>query len=202
MSVAVERAGVRKRGRHGRHTLADLAALPNQLPTGPVQWELWDGEIRLMSPAADLHPFLQFRITRLLAEFGEAKGYGYGAAGDAGVVTQPERPQTALGADVAFFTKDQLPLKRVKQGYLLTIPALVVEIRSKNDTQKELREKAERYRAAGARLVWVVDPVKQIVTLHRPMVQAQVLSGEDVLTADEIIPGLDYPVRLLFEGLV
>src|SRR5205823_5969430 len=118
-----------------------------------------------------------------------------------GVVIQVESPQTCFGADVAFLTKDQLPVRRSKEGYLLTIPALVAEVRSKNDTRKEIQEKVDRYLAAGVRLVWVADPAPRSVTAYRPGEEPRVFHEDEDLTAEGVLPALRFPVRRLFEGL-
>jgi Uma2 family endonuclease len=182
-------------------TVADLAALPDELPSGPVKWELWDGEIRLMPPPGDFHGSIAARITTALSVYGEWEGHGRTTGGDVGVVLQDVEPQTCLGADVAFIAKDQLPAQHSKEGYLLTPPAIVAEVRSKNDTSREVQEKVQRYLARGARLVWDVNPKKETVTVHRPGHEPQILRPGDELTAEGIIPNLKFPVRRLFEDL-
>ena len=83
----------------------------------------------------------------------------------------------------------------------MTVPALIGEVRSKNDTQAEIREKARRYVEAGTRLVWVADPNRRIVTAYRSGQEPRVLGVDELLTAEGIIPGLEFPVHRLFEGL-
>ena len=51
---------------------------------------------------------------------------------------------------------------------------------------------------AGAKVVAVVDPRGQIVTLHRPNAEPQVLGSGDMLTIEEIVPGFQLPVAELF----
>lgn len=36
-------------------TAEDVAALPDDLPTGPVKYELYDGELIVMAPPGDMH---------------------------------------------------------------------------------------------------------------------------------------------------
>ncbi len=50
-------------------------------------------------------------------------------------------PDRVVGADVVFVAKKSLPIQRTKEGYLETIPELVVEIRSKNDSLKYVERK-------------------------------------------------------------
>ncbi len=186
--------------RHFR-TVEDLAALPDQLPSGPVHWELWDGEIKQMSPPGFTHGSVEMTLGAVLVNFGQWAGHGRVTGGEAGIVIQLEEPQSCFGADVAFLTNDQLPLKLSPEGYLLTVPALVAEVRSKNDYNPAVTEKVQRYLAAGVRLVWVADPRKHTVTAYRSGEEPVVLGEADHLTAEGIIPDLAFPVKRLFEGL-
>jgi Uma2 family endonuclease len=182
-------------------TIADLAALPDQLPSGPVKWELWKGEIRSMPPPGDFHGSVASRVTTILTVYGEWEGHGRTTGGDVGVVIQLESPQTCVGADVAFIAQDQRPAQHSKEGYLLTMPAIVVEVRSKNDRPGEVKEKIESYLERGARLVWDVNPAKQTVIVHRPGAEPVVLGIDDNLTAEGLIPNLSFPLRGLFENV-
>ena len=184
-----------------RWTIADLAAMPANLPSGPASYEIWDGELRLMSPMGDGHGSVQSNFTAMLKVHGEWQGHGRVTDGDVGVVIRLGHPETLFGADVVFLTADQLPARKTRQDFLLTAPALVVEVRSKNDTVKEIREKARRYLEAGVRVVWVADQRKRTVTVYRPGEEPQLLTEEDELTAAGIIPNMKFEVRRLFEGL-
>jgi Uma2 family endonuclease len=181
-------------------TAADLAALPTNLPSGPVRYELREGELRIMAPPGDEHGTVEFTISLLLGIHGQEQGHGRGGCGDVGILLQRD-PDTVVGADAVFLTRDQLPPRRSREGYLETVPALVVEVRSKNDTNAEVAEKAADYLAAGVRVVWVADPGRRVLTVHRPGQPPVVLGEGDTLTAEGIIPGFAVPVARLFEGL-
>jgi Uma2 family endonuclease len=201
MSAVVEKGQTQKTAARRRlWTMADLAALPGRLPTGPAHYELWDGELRLTAPPGEIHGNTETRLTTVLTVHGEWEGLGRVTGGEAGILLGGD-PDTVIGVDAAFFTADQLPVRYSPEGYSLTIPALMAEVRSRNDTPREVRERVERYLAAGACLVWVLDPVKRTVTAHRSGQEPQVLGIQDALTAEGIIPKLVFPVRRLFEGL-
>jgi Uma2 family endonuclease len=181
-------------------TAADLAALPTNLPSGPVRYELREGELRIMAPPGDEHGDVEFTIGLLLGIHGQQQGHGRGRSGDSGIILRRD-PDTVVGADAVFLTRDQLPPRRSPEGYLETIPALVVEVRSKNDTNTKVAEKVVDYLAAGVRVVWVADPGRQTLTVHRPGEPPLELGVGDTLTAEGIIPGFAVPVARLFEGL-
>lgn len=181
-------------------TLADMAALPSQLPTGPALYELWDGELRLMPPLAEVHGNLENRLGGILLFYGEWEGHGRSSCGEVGIVINAVQ-DTVFGADAVFLSSDQLPARHCERGFLLTMPAIVVEVRSKNDSMPQIRKKARRYLEAGVRLVWVADQRRRTLAVYRSGEAPQVLTEEDLLTAEGILPNLAFPIRRLFEGL-
>jgi Uma2 family endonuclease len=181
-------------------TAADLAALPTDLPTGTVRYELWEGVLRVMAPTADDHGGVESAIAEVLRALGQRQGHGRARCGEVGIFLRRD-PDTVVGADAVFLTQDQLPVRRSREGYLETIPALIAEVRSKNDTDNEVVEKVAGYLAAGARVVWVADPRQQTVTVHRPGQPLVELGAGDTLTAEGIIPGFAVPVAELFADL-
>jgi Uma2 family endonuclease len=102
-----------------------------------------------------------------------------------------------VGADALFVTSASLPIRESPEGYLETIPELVVEVASKNDTPAYLQRKVDDYLAAGVTLVWVADLRRRTVTAHRPNAAPVVLGEDEVLTAEDIIPGFSASVREL-----
>lgn len=62
-----------------------------------------------------------------------------------------------------FLTSDQLPVRRSPQGYLETIPKIVVEIRRKNNTIREMHDNLAEFLAAGVVEAWLIDPGREVV---------------------------------------
>ncbi len=78
--------------------------------------------------------------------------------------------------------------KTDKQGFAPLCPDFVVEIRSKSDDLKELKEKMEEYRDNGCRLGWLIDRAGKQVFIYRENGSIEIkqgttvnLSGEDIL---------------------
>jgi Uma2 family endonuclease len=199
MSVVLEQPQIDVSPVRRLWTMADLAALPDMLPTGDAKYELWEGELMFMSPPVDLPGTLQARISGLFLVFGEWEGHGRPFS-EVGVVVSRD-PDSVFGTDAAFCTTDQLPIQVTSERYLLTVPALVVEVRSKNESRPKMAAKVARYLAAGAQVVWVVDERDRTITIHRAEQEPQVLGVDDTLTAEGIIPGLSFPVNRIFQGL-
>jgi Uma2 family endonuclease len=173
-------------------TAADVALFPRTLATTDVDYELHDGRLVVVAPPGAGHAHRQVRFGAYLFTHGEQRGHGRAYA-EVGVLLR-RNPDHLLGTDAAFLTTAQLPPRLSPEGYLLTVPALVVEIRSKNHTQPEIDAKVRDYLAVGAVLVWVADPDARTVTAHRPNQDPVVFAAADTLTADPVIPGFAVPV--------
>ncbi len=178
-------------------TIADVAALPAELPSGPVLYELNNGRLIPMPPAADLHGSVENKFAGAFLYQGEKKGHGKSRCGEVGIILW-RNPDRLVGADAAFITNKSLPLKISREGYLETIPELIGEVKSKNDTTAEIEAKVQDYLRAGVQLVWVADPKTKTVTAYRPGQEPRVYTIEDILTAEDIIPRFQLPVREVF----
>jgi Uma2 family endonuclease len=175
-------------------TAADLAALPAQLPSGPVCYELHHGRLITMTPPGDTHGAVEGNLITALKAQGEYRGLGKARCGEVGIILG-RNPDHVLGADAVFIANDRLPLQRSAEDYLETLPNLVVEVRSKNDTQAGLARKAQDYLDAGVTVVWVADPIAGNVTEYRVNTQPRIYTEEDTLTVEDIIPGFQLAVR-------
>jgi Uma2 family endonuclease len=179
-----------------RLTAADLAAMPTDLPSGPVKYELDDGRIVPMSPPGNQHGRIQAIFCSELREQGEKAGHGI-AYGEVGVILW-RNPDRVVGIDNGFVKTASLPIPTSPEGYLERAPDLMVEIRSKNDKRAYIDRKVSDYLRAGAKVVVVVDPLAESVAIHRPGDQPHILTARDTLTFDDIIPGFHLAVADLF----
>jgi len=81
------------------------------------------------------------------------------------------------------------------------VPDLAIEVVSFDKTLADLSAKAAEYLAAGARLVWVVDPDPRQVVIHRPGRPAETLSAERTLDGGDVLPGFTLALPRLFAEL-
>ena len=177
-------------------TAADVAAMPERLPSGDVRYELHHGRLVVMAPPGATHGNLQSRFGAALTTQGEQKGHGK-AYTEVGTLLA-RNPDHLVGADVAFITNRSLPARETPEGYLETIPELVVEIRSKNDTAAEIKDKAADHVRYGVQLVWIVDPEPELVIEHRRNATPKTYKKADILTCEDIIPGFQLPLAEFF----
>jgi Uma2 family endonuclease len=149
-----------------------------------------------MAPPGDMHGASQSNFSTELKIQGERGGHGK-ARTEVGVVLW-RNPDRVVAPDAAFIAKHSLPIRLSPEGYLETIPELVVEIRSKNDTPVYLNRKIEDYLTAGVQVVWLADPETRTITVHRPGRSPEVLTANQQLTVEDIIPGFSANVGELF----
>jgi len=174
-------------------TIADLAELPSELPSGTVRYELHHGRLIIMPPPGDIHGAVENKFAGALLYQGEYAGHGKARCGEVAIVLA-RNPDHVLGADAAFIGNDRLPIQRSPEGYLLTIPHLVVEVRSKNDTLAALGRRAQDYLDASVVVVWVVDPFNRNVLEHRQDQPVITIDETGTLTAADVIPGFSLSV--------
>ena len=110
-----------------------------------------------------------------------------------------EEPDTLRGPDVAVVL-DPDARRTGPAGWVHGAPDLVVEVLSPADTATAVRQKTLDYLRAGARLVWIVDPMARAVTLYRPDGTACLLGEDDVLDGEDVLRGFSLPLAELFEG--
>jgi Uma2 family endonuclease len=90
-------------------------------------------------------------------------------------------PDTVRAPDVAFVSADRLPPPAQRVFFLALAPDLVVEVLSPSDRARDVHDKMHEYLAAGVRLVWLVDPRAQRITVYLPDRTARTLGAADTL---------------------
>jgi Uma2 family endonuclease len=179
-------------------TVADLAVLPSDLPSGPVYYELDNGRLVIMPPPGDFHGAVESNLTTELKLQGERRGHGKVRCGEVAVILWRD-PDRVVAADAVFIANCSLPLRLSAEGYLETIPDLVSEVRIKNQSLPAMQRKVEDYLTAGVRVVWVLDTLQRTVTAYRRDRNAEVFAQDDILIVEDVIPGFRVVVRDLFQ---
>ena len=86
---------------------------------------------------------------------------------------------------------------RVEVGSVPQMPDLAVEIKSPDNSLKKMRERADYYLLNGARLVWLVDPLKHFVIVLTAD-EEQILLENDTLDGGDVLPGFSLPLKDIF----
>ncbi len=105
-------------------------------------------------------------------------------------------PDTLLGPDLSFVQRDRVPVD--EDAYPMLAPDLVVEVVSPSQSGPSIEEKTALYLAAGVRLIWIVDPPRHTVRVQRLDGTQTLLSEQDTLDGEDVLPGFRLHLARLF----
>jgi len=120
------------------------------------------------------------------------------SAGDPGTKLA-RNPDRLRGPDVGMVRAEREPTGKGVDGWLEGAPDVVVEVIGDGQSSSELAKKALEYLAAGAKVVWVLDPDPQTVVLFMPPNRVQILGRDEILDGGDVLPGFSCKVAELFE---
>jgi Uma2 family endonuclease len=140
--------------------------------------------------------WLALRISHFISSFLERHKLG--------IVTGPDGflrlfPSQVRAPDVTFIRHNRLPGGRVPRDPIPALaPTLAVEVLSPSNTKREMHRKLYDYFAAGAELVWYIDPDSQSAAVYTAPDQCTELGPDGVLSGGNVLPGFELPLRRLF----
>ncbi len=164
---------------------------------GDAFFELVDGEIIWLAPAYSYHGNICANLIGELAPFARSIGARL-FDGQTGFMVG-ERRQQLRCPDVALVTKERLHILP-DEGFATAAPDFAVEVLSREQYgEAYAKPKVAEYFAAGARLVWLVDPRNRTVRAYQPGRDTYELHSPDSeVTLDPIGPGFRAPVASFF----
>jgi Uma2 family endonuclease len=157
-------------------------------------YELDEGEVVRMAPAADEHARIAGNITFEICGFLKQHRIGQVFTADPGfrlgeaIVRAP---------DLAFVRYERLP--PASKSFFHGPPDLAVEVFSPSDSVPQLMRKVRQYLHAGCHTVWVVYPDRRQVHVMGKDGTDRILEVEDTLDAPELLPGFSVRVGDLFD---
>lgn len=158
--------------------------------------ELVRGVLMVREPAGYRHGEVAVTFTMAIGKHVEAHGLGRVFAAETGFKLATD-PDTVRAGDVAFIRKERLP-DPAPRGFAELAPDLVVEVLSPDDRPGEVLEKVGEWLNAGTRLVWVADPVREVVRIYRADGSESVVSNDAVLDGEDVLPGFTCSIAILF----
>lgn len=100
-------------------------------------------------------------------------------------------------ADAAWFQKTRLEGIDI-DGFIPVVPDFVIELRSKTDAIKDVRNKMAEYQSLGVRLGWLVNPQDKQVEIYRPGQEVEILEAPTTLSGEDVLPGFVLEMRSIF----
>ena len=155
------------------YTIDDIYALPDG-----ERAELIDGQIYYLATPSRTHQRILFSLSRKIADYIDSKG------GNCEVDIAPFA--VFLNNDDVNYVEPDIsvicdPSKLDEKG-CYGAPDWIIEIVSPTSRQMDYYKKLFKYRTAGAREYWIVDPVKELVMVYRfeKETMEQYTFGEDI----------------------
>jgi Uma2 family endonuclease len=105
-------------------------------------------------------------------------------------------------SDIAFVSRERVPRGDARSLLPFRLPPdFVIEVLSPEQNVGRFTEKLQFYLRHGVRLVLVVDPIAETVTVHRPDDDPVTLSAGDILDGADVVPAFTLPVTDIFAQL-
>ncbi len=174
-------------------TAAELERMPSN-----AHIELVKGEIVKMTPAGHQHGEIALAIGSLLREFARKHKLGKTYGAETGFILS-HNPDTVRAPDAAFVTAERAAKQKRREGFFDGAPDLAVEVVSPEDTAEEVDAKVLEYLQSGTQLVWIIHPKTQAITAYRSLDKVRVLTANDMLDGDDVLPGFSVTVKEIFE---
>ncbi len=102
------------------------------------------------------------------------------------------------GPDAAWLTQEHYNSQTSLQQEtaIAGAPAFVVEIHSRTNNLRPLRNKMTLWLEGGARLGWLIDTRNRQVYIYRAgQTEPEVLDNPEALDGEDVLPGFNFPVR-------
>jgi Uma2 family endonuclease len=160
--------------------------------------ELVAGRVIEMTPPQGAHGRCENNIAFWLTGFVLEHKLGIVVTGETGVYTR-RNPDSVRGMDVAFISNERWAQQKNKNGYIEVAPDLIVEVLSPDDRWSNVTQKLREYFEIGTRLVWVADTDAKTIFAYRSLTDMREITQKDVLTGDDVLPGLTIPVGNVFD---
>lgn len=162
-----------------------------------VRRELVQGEVRRMAPAGYRHGRIVLNVTTPLDRFVRENNLGAVLAAETGFKIA-SNPDTVRAPDVAFVSRERIGEVGDVEGYWPGAPDLAVEVVSPNDSYAGVEDKVDNWLRAGTRMVVIVNPGGETVTVRSPT-EIKILTKGDTLDGEEVVRGWTLPVANIFE---
>ncbi len=156
------------------------------------------GQIIIMSPTGGISSNKLFKVLTAFSEWASKNSdLGYGFESSAGF----RLPNLAMRApDVAWVSKEKWEnLSTEEQEKFPPIaPDFIIEVRSKSDSIKDLKNKMKEWIENGCQLAWLVDPVEQKAYIYKPGTAIEEISSfNQTVKATEVVPGFSLDLSKL-----
>jgi Uma2 family endonuclease len=147
------------------------------------------GEVIIMPPTFPWTGKQNFGLIGQIWVWIERTGLGFGFDSSTGFTL----PNSAIRSPDASWVSNErwesLSESQQKEEFSPLSPDFVVELRSRSDSIKKLREKMHEYIDNGVRLGWLIDSTTKQVEIYRQGQNVEVLETPATLSGEGVLPG-------------
>jgi Uma2 family endonuclease len=167
-----------------------------QLPDDDLRHELINGEPITMPLPGLPHGRIATRLMVPLAQF--VWDHDLGEVYDFVGFQLTSNPDTVLGPDISFISKERLKKVSEIKAYCQGPPDLAVEVYSPGYRPGKVSERIARLFSFGTKQVWIVDLKHSTIKVYRSESDVTTFSGSDYLEAQDLFPGFRISLDKIF----
>jgi Uma2 family endonuclease len=168
-----------------------------QMPDDGRQYELYDGEVRVVPSPTNRHQFVLLNLVAALMQYEERHGGRLLFAPSDVVFTQ----YNVVQPDLLYFVEARRHLVELDTP-TSAAPDLTVEVVSPGTSAHDRVRKQATYARFGVREYWIVDPFDEtieIFSLDRDVYRAAQVTGKADVAASIAIPELRVSAERIFD---
>ncbi len=168
-----------------------------RMPDDGFRYELVKGNLRKMTPSGFNHGKIVAALTAPVTVYVKANALGVVVGAETGFQVAGG-PDTVLAPDMAFVRQERVIELGVTDQFWPGAPDLVAEVLSPSDRSAQAKQKVAAWLGGGVGMVWVVDPTRRVVQVHRSEAPVLILTEKDELDGQDVTPGFKYSVSEVF----
>lgn len=155
------------------------------------------GELIVMPPTGSKTGQRNFSLTSQLGGWVRKDGTGVAFDSSTGF-TLPDG--AIVSPDASWIRRERWDAltEEEQEGFAPLCPDFVIELRSHSDSLSRLQNKMQEYIENGAKLAWLIDPLKRRVCIYRPGNEPEVLEDPETLSGEPLLRGFVLNVHELW----
>lgn len=157
-----------------------------------------EGELVIMAPTGGKTGRRNAKLTVAFGVWAEQDGTGQ-VFDSSTLFTLPNTAKRS--PDVAWVRNDRWNAlsPREQEQFPPLCPDFVVELRSRTDSLRTLKEKMEEYISNGAELGWLIDPLERRVHVYRAGADPEVLEDPKEVSGEPLLKGFVLDVQSIWD---
>jgi Uma2 family endonuclease len=157
-----------------------------------------NGEILVMTPAGNRTGRKNTAIISALDAWAVQDGRGYAFDSNTGFTLPDGSMRSPDAAWVEAARWDALS-EDDKDRFSPICPDFIIELRSQSDRLAELEAKMVQWVANGAKVAWLIDPERQVVSIYRPDDEPEVFHHPTSVQGNGVIAGFELVMTRIWD---